>query len=61
MIVPGGTSITRSSPARPKQFEPWPWTYADYRLEGVIAFLNEARERYRAALAAAAPADGATT
>jgi hypothetical protein len=42
-------------------FRPWPWTYADYRLDGVIAFLNVARERYRAALAAAAPADGATT
>jgi hypothetical protein len=28
-------------------FEPWPWTYADYRLPAVIAFLNEARDWYR--------------
>ena len=28
-------------------FEPWPWTYADYREPWVIAFLNEAREWYR--------------
>src|SRR5262245_53987637 len=28
-------------------FEPWPWTYADYRLPGVIAFLSEARDWYR--------------
>jgi hypothetical protein len=28
-------------------FEPWPWTYADYREEWVRAFLNEAREFYR--------------
>src|SRR5262245_50277615 len=25
-------------------FEPWPWTYADYRQPAVIAFLNEARD-----------------
>src|SRR3954452_9804034 len=37
-------------------FRPWPWTYADYRLEPVIAFLNAARERYRAALAGRHPA-----
>jgi hypothetical protein len=24
-------------------FEPWPWTYADYREDNVRAFLNEAR------------------
>ena len=28
-------------------FEPWPWTYADYREPGVRAFLKEAREFYR--------------
>jgi hypothetical protein len=28
-------------------FEPWPWTYADYRTEHVRAFLATARERYR--------------
>jgi hypothetical protein len=34
-------------------FRPWPWTYADYRLEQVIAFLNAAREDYRGRLATA--------
>lgn len=28
-------------------FEPWPWTYADYRLPTVRAFLKDAREFYR--------------
>jgi hypothetical protein len=28
-------------------FEPWPWTYADYRLEVVRSFLKEARNFYR--------------
>jgi hypothetical protein len=28
-------------------FEPWPWTYADYRQPEVLAFLKEAREFYR--------------
>lgn len=28
-------------------FEPWPWTYADYRLPLVRAFLKEARAFYR--------------
>jgi hypothetical protein len=28
-------------------FEPWPWTYADYRQECVRAFFREAREYYR--------------
>jgi Domain of unknown function (DUF4416) len=28
-------------------FEPWPWTYADYRLVEVRAFLKEARDFYR--------------
>jgi hypothetical protein len=31
-------------------FRPWPHTYADYRLEPVIAFLNAAREHYRGLL-----------
>jgi hypothetical protein len=28
-------------------YEPWPWTYADYRLDEVRAFLKKAREFYR--------------
>jgi hypothetical protein len=28
-------------------FEPWPWTYADYRLPHVHAFLEQARDYYR--------------
>jgi hypothetical protein len=28
-------------------FRPWPWTYADYRLDEVIAFLGQAREYYK--------------
>jgi hypothetical protein len=28
-------------------FEPWPWTYADYRLPVVRAFLRDAREFYK--------------
>ncbi|MFL5342048.1 MAG: DUF4416 family protein [Gemmataceae bacterium] len=28
-------------------WEPWPWTYADYREESVRRFLNEAREYYK--------------
>jgi hypothetical protein len=32
-------------------FEPWPWTYADYREPAVRAFLGRAREYYRQRLA----------
>ena len=32
-------------------FQPWPWTYADYRQPEVLAFLGEAREYYRQRLA----------
>jgi hypothetical protein len=28
-------------------FQPWPWTYADYRQPEVLAFFGEAREYYR--------------
>src|SRR5437764_7198239 len=28
-------------------FEPWPWTYADYRLDQVREFLGLARDYYR--------------
>jgi hypothetical protein len=28
-------------------WEPWPWTYSDYRLPEVLAFLKEARDYYR--------------
>jgi hypothetical protein len=31
-------------------FEPWPWTYADYRQPAVLAFLKEARDFYRGRL-----------
>jgi hypothetical protein len=37
---------------RAGEFEPWPWTYADYREPEVRAFLNEAREYYRSRLRA---------
>jgi len=30
-----------------KAFEPWPWTYTDYREEAVRAFLKECRDFYR--------------
>jgi hypothetical protein len=30
-----------------KNFEPWPWTYADYREPAVLAFFNQARDYYR--------------
>jgi hypothetical protein len=36
-------------------FEPWPWTYADYRLPVVLATLNDLRELYRRRLAATDP------
>jgi hypothetical protein len=29
------------------EYEPWPWTYADYREPAVRAFLREARDYYR--------------
>jgi hypothetical protein len=35
-----------------KAFEPWPWTYADYREEAVRAFLKECRDYYRRRLRA---------
>ena len=28
-------------------FEPWPWTYADYRQPAILEFLRQAREDYR--------------
>jgi hypothetical protein len=33
-------------------FEPWIWTYADYREPGMLAFLNEVRDYYRGRLRA---------
>jgi Domain of unknown function (DUF4416) len=33
-------------------FEPWPWTYADYRQPAVLAFFQEARAWYRRRLRA---------
>jgi hypothetical protein len=29
------------------KFEPWPWTYADYRQPVVLDFFNQARDYYR--------------
>lgn len=39
------------------QFEPWPWTYADYREPAVCAFLKEQREYYKRRLAELGPAE----
>jgi hypothetical protein len=36
---------------RDGRFQPWPWTYADYRLPEVLDFLAEARAWYRQRLA----------
>ena len=44
---------------RDGRFQPWPWTYADYRLPEVLAFLGEARAWYRQRLAR--PPSGETT
>lgn len=30
-----------------EQFEPWPWTYADYRQQVVLDFLKQARDLYK--------------
>ncbi len=38
-------------------FEPWPWTYADYRLPCVHEFLQQAREYYRQRLGEVRGAD----
>ncbi len=38
-------------------FEPWPWTYADYRLPCVHDFLQQARDYYRQRLREERPAD----
>ena len=37
------------------QFEPWSWTYADYRQQHVRAALNEFRDYYKSRLIAARP------
>jgi hypothetical protein len=37
-------------------FRPWPWTYADYRLDQVVSFLNAARQWYREAAGTQHPA-----
>jgi hypothetical protein len=36
-------------------FEPWPWTYADYRTDAVRDWLRQARDYYRQRLREAAP------
>jgi hypothetical protein len=36
-------------------FEPWPWTYADYRAPAVRDFLRQARDFYRERLREGAP------
>lgn len=38
-------------------FEPWPWTYADYRQDDVRAFLRVAREAYKQLLRVPRPTD----
>jgi hypothetical protein len=40
-------------------FEPWPWTYADYREPAVRAFLKELRDLYKQLLAASGSDTGA--
>jgi hypothetical protein len=40
-------------------FEPWPWTYADYRQPAVLDFLRQAREDYRRLLRGRPPGDAA--
>jgi hypothetical protein len=39
------------------QFEPWPWTYADYREADVRAFLREQRAYYKRRLAELGPSE----
>jgi hypothetical protein len=41
------------------QFEPWPWTYADYREPAVRAFLKEQRTFYKRRLAETGPHESA--
>ena len=36
-------------------YRPWPWTYADFRIEEVIGFLGAARNYYKAGLASDEP------
>ena len=38
-------------------WQPWPWTYADYREPALAEFLQEAREVYRMRLHNAGEAD----
>lgn len=40
------------------EFEPWTWTYADYRQPCVLDFLRQARDFYRVRLAERREADG---
>jgi hypothetical protein len=40
-------------------FEPWPWTYADYREPAVRAFLKEVRDLYKQLLAGIGSEPGA--
>lgn len=35
---------------RQKGFQPWDWTYPDYRLPGTLTFFNQLREDYKAQL-----------
>ena len=41
-------------------FEPWPWTYADYREAAVRDFLREARDYYRRRLRETASGEGSS-
>ena len=47
--------VTLRFQAQDGAFEPWPWTYADYREPGVLAFLRDARALYHDRLRAARP------
>jgi hypothetical protein len=35
---------------RQKEFQPWEWTYPDYRSPATLAFFNQLRELYKAQL-----------
>ena len=39
------------------RFEPWPWTYPDYRTEPYLAFFRQVRDAYRKEIAATTAAN----
>jgi hypothetical protein len=44
---------------RQKSFQPWDWTYPDYRLPTTLTFFNQLREHYKARLRSACPLSSA--